>query len=214
MPEEHKNKEMIISSKTIEDIEKLAEKDNPKKIEAILFVAGKFLNMAELVSLSDLNPIIIREVMENLKKKYTGDDSVIRIIEKGEAEKTMWKMDVAHEHSYITSRIATGSSEFTKAEQGTLAIVAFKQPIKQSVVIKIRGNKAYDHIKRFNELGLVKKKKTGHTYELSLADDFYDYFNVSESDIVNVPERDIGNIPEREIKETRLNDSGLSEKTG
>ncbi len=173
----------MIKRETIEDIEKSKEKDNIKKIEAILFVAGKFLNMVELVSLSDLNPIIIREIIEKLKKKYESHDSAIRIIEKGEFGKEMWKMDVSHEHAHLTSRIATGSSEFSKAEQGTLAIIAFKQPIKQSVVVKIRGNKAYDHIKRFNELGLVKKKRIGHTYELSLADEFYDYFNVSEQEI-------------------------------
>ena len=56
----------MIKRETIEDIEKSKEKDNIKKIEAILFVAGKFLNMAELVSLSDLNPIIIREIIEKL----------------------------------------------------------------------------------------------------------------------------------------------------
>ena len=78
--------------------------------------------------------------------------------------------------------MATGSSEFTKAEQGTLAIIAYKHPIKQSVIIKIRGNKAYDHIKKFSDLGLIKKKKTGHTHELSLSEDFYDYFSISESE--------------------------------
>ena len=64
-----------------------------------------------------------------------------------------------------------------------MAIIAFKQPVKQSVIIKIRGNKAYDHIKRFTELGLIKKKRMGHTYEISLSDEFYDYFNVSEQEI-------------------------------
>jgi len=89
-------------------------------------------------------------------------------------------MDIKPEYSYLVNKLATGSSEFSKAEQETLAIIAFKQPIKQSIIIKIRGNKAYDHIKRFTELGLLKKKKTGHTYELKLNDDFYDYFNISE----------------------------------
>ena len=73
----------------------------------------------------------------------------------------MWKMDVKKEYSNIINKLATGSSEFSKAEQETLAIIAFKQPIKQSVIIKIRGNKAYDHIKKFAELDLVKKKKQG-----------------------------------------------------
>ena len=112
----------MIKNETIEDIENTKEKDNAKRIEAILFVAGKFLNMAELVSLSDLNQIIIQEVIEELKKKYENQNSAIKIIEKNE----MWKMDVSHEHAHLTSRIATGSSEFSKSEQGTLAIIAFK----------------------------------------------------------------------------------------
>jgi len=73
------------------------------------------------------------------------------------------------------------SPNVSKAEQETLAIIAFKQPIKQSVMIKIRGNKAYDHVKKFSDLGLIKKKKMGHTSELSLRDDFYDYFGVKDS---------------------------------
>jgi len=94
---------------------------------------------------------------------------------------------VRQEYTNIINKLATGSSEFTKAEQETLAIIAYKQPIKQSVIIKIRGNKAYEHIKKFSDLGLIKKKKTGHTHELSLSEDFYDYFNVSESERNNVP---------------------------
>ena len=89
-------------------------------------------------------------------------------------------MDVKNEFSYIINKFATGTSEFSKAEQETLAIIAFKQPMKQSVLIKVRGNKAYDHVKKFTELGLIKKKKIGHTHELSLSDDFYDYFSINE----------------------------------
>jgi len=64
----------------------------------------------------------------------------------------------------------------------TLAVIAYKQPIKQSVVIKIRGNKSYDHIKKFRDLGLVVAKKMGHTNELSLSEEFYEYFNVHEKE--------------------------------
>ena len=89
-------------------------------------------------------------------------------------------MDVKNEYYDIVNKLATGSNEFSKSEQETLAIIAYKQPIKQSVLIKIRSNKAYDHIKRFFELGLIKKKRIGRTYELSLSDEFYDYFNIQE----------------------------------
>ncbi len=166
-----------MQSKTIEEIEGVKQKEDLKSLEAIFFVSGKFLNMQELIALTDLNPVILRDLIDRLKDKYSKEDSAIEIVEKN----GMWKMDVRQEYSYIVNRLAAGRSEFTKAEQETLAIIAFKQPMKQSIIIKIRGNKAYDHIKKFSDLGLIKKKKQGHTFELSLSDDFYDYFNVADA---------------------------------
>ena len=90
----------------------------------------------------------------------------------------MWKMDVRQEYVDMINKLATGSAEFTKAEQETLAVLAYKQPVKQSVIIKIRGNKAYDHVKHFIEIGLVKAKKLGHTKELRLSDEFFEYFHL------------------------------------
>jgi len=169
---------MDISSKTLDEIEGGEEKENLRKLEAVFFVSGRFLSMQELISLTDLNPILIKELIEKLQEKYEKSESALEIVEKG----GVFKMDVSAEYTYIINKLATGSAEFSKAEQETLAIVAYKQPIKQSVIIKIRGNKAYDHLKKFVDLGLLKKKKTGHTHELSLSDDFYDYFNVVESE--------------------------------
>ncbi len=166
---------MEVSSKTLDEIDEAKEKENLKKLEAVFFVSGRYLSMEDLISLTDLNPIIIRELIEKLQDKFTKQDSSIEIVRK----EGLWKMDVRAEYQSIVNRLATGSAEFSKAEQETLAIVAYKQPIKQSVIIKIRGNKAYDHVKKFNDLGLIKKKRTGHTHELSLAEDFFDYFNVS-----------------------------------
>ncbi len=174
----------MVSSETANEIDDVLRKDM-KLVEAILFVSGRYLDMKDLISYSDLNPIILREIMEKLTEKFQDEGSAIRIVSKGSGEpgKTeMWKMDVKPEFSRLVNRLAGGSSEFSKAEQETLAIIAFKSPIKQSVVIKIRGNKAYDHIKRFHELGLIKKKKQGHTYELSLSEEFYDYFQISKEE--------------------------------
>lgn len=167
----------MVKSETLNEIDEFREKEDMKRLEAVFFISGRFLSMPELISLSDLNPIIIRELIEKLKEKYNADSSSIEIVEKN----GVWKMDVKKEYHDIINKLATGSSEFSKAEQETLAIIAYKQPIKQSVLVKIRSNKAYDHIKKFADLGLIKKKRIGHTHELSLSDDFYDYFNTSEN---------------------------------
>lgn len=179
---------MEVSSKTLDEIDEAKEREDVKKLEAVFFVSGRYLSMEDLISLTDLNPIIIRELIEKLQEKFTKNDSSIEIV----CKEGLWKMDVRAEYQGIVNRLATGSAEFSKAEQETLAIVAYKQPIKQSVIIKIRGNKAYDHVKKFNDLGLIKKKRTGHTHELSLADDFFDYFNLSnyEDPLKQVPVSD------------------------
>jgi len=169
----------MANSKTINEIDEAREKDDLKKLEAVFFVSARFLNMQELISLTDLNPIILQELIEKLQEKYDDQDSALEIIEKS----GMWKMDVRPQYYNIINKVAGGRSEFTKAEQETLGIIAFKQPIKQSVIIKIRGNKGYEHIQKFVELGLIKKKKTGHTHELSLSDDFYDYFTLQGENV-------------------------------
>ena len=167
---------MEVGSKTFDEIESSKERENLKLLEAAFFVSGRFLSMPEIISLTDLNPLIIKDLIFKLREKYEKKDSAIEIVEKS----NMWKMDVNPEYTFLINKLATGEAEFTKSEQETLAIIAFKQPIKQSVMIKIRGNKAYDHVKKLNDLGLIKKKKEGHTNILTLADDFYDYFNVND----------------------------------
>jgi segregation and condensation protein B len=164
---------MHISKESIDEIDKSIEAEHIKKVEAALFRAGKFMSIQELVALTDVNPIILKKILEDLSYKYK--DSGIDILNKN----NLWKMDVAQECMWMVNRLAAGSSEFTKAEQETLALIAYKQPMKQSVVVKIRGNKAYEHVKKFAELGLINKKKMGHTAELTLNESFFDYFNLA-----------------------------------
>jgi len=147
-----------------------------KKIEAVLFLAARYLSTEELVKFTGINPLTIKELMPEICKRY--NNSGIVILKQNINGQELWKMDVTPEFHYLINKIATGKSEFTKAEQETLAIIAYKRPIKQSVVVKIRGNKAYDHIKHFIECGLVKAKKLGRTLELDLTEKFFDYFNL------------------------------------
>lgn len=165
----------IVTEETINDIDTSRDIENLKKVEAVLFIAGKFLTEQELVALTDLNPILLSQALSKITEKYD-DNSAIEVLNKGD----LWKMDVKQEYIEIVNRLATGNTEFTRAEQETLAVIAHKQPITQSKIIHIRGNKAYDHIRKCTQLGLIKTKKAGRTYELSLSNDFYDYFNISK----------------------------------
>jgi len=161
------------------DIDREREKEYLRKIEAALFVAGRWLNIQELVMLTNINPILLKMLIIKLKERYENNESAIHILQRD----NLWKMDIKQDYHKMTGKLASGSSEFTKAEQSTLAIIAYKHPIKQSVIIKIRGNKAYDHIKKFIQLNLVRGKKVGHTKELSLNDEFFNYFSLHPEEL-------------------------------
>ncbi|MCX8159082.1 MAG: SMC-Scp complex subunit ScpB [Candidatus Pacearchaeota archaeon] len=163
---------MEIRKESVEEIDKEIEAESKRKVEAALFIAGKWMSLQELVALTDVNPILLKKILEDLIDEYR--DSGIEVIN----QNNLWKMDVSKPYVWIVNKLASGNAEFSKAEQETLAIIAYKQPIKQSVVVKIRGNKAYEHIRKFVEMGLITKKKIGHTAELTLSENFYDYFHV------------------------------------
>ena len=162
---------MELSATSIEEVDDALERESTKKVEAALFIAGKFMSIPELVALTDVNPLLLKKILADLQDKHK--DSGIQIVH----QQDLWKMDVGSEFTYLVNKLATGSSEFSKAEQETLAIIAYKQPMKQSILIKIRGNKAYDHIKKFLAMGLLVKKKMGHTSELTLSETFHEYFH-------------------------------------
>lgn len=167
----------VITESTATEIEnefEENEKTATEKVEASLFIAGRFMDLNDLILLTDINPIMLKGILHKLERKYAEGVGAIRLVKRNES----WKMDVSEKYHYLINKLATGKTEFTKAEQETLAVIAYKQPVKQSVIIKIRGNKSYDHIKKFRDLGLVVAKQTGHTLELSLSEEFYEYFNV------------------------------------
>ncbi len=141
-------------------------------VEAALFIAGRFLSIAELVVITGTNPITLREILARLKEKYA-NGAIILIEKNGE-----YKMDVEQEHSWLVNRLASGKAEFSKAEQETLAIIAHKQPITQATVVKVRSNKAYDHIKHLLQAGLIKAKKFKNTLQLELSESFHEYFRL------------------------------------
>lgn len=150
-----------------------------ERVEALLFIAGRWLSEADIVRIIGIDPLSLREIMEKLKQKYNSS-IIIREIEKDGMK--YWKMDVKDEYKQYANKLAINKSEFTKAESATLALIAYKQPVKQSVIVKIRGNKAYEHIKKFIAYGLINAKPYGRTAILSVTQKFYEYFEIKRQE--------------------------------
>tara|TARA_Y100000310_G_scaffold344780_1_gene459459 strand:- start:916 stop:1452 length:537 start_codon:yes stop_codon:yes gene_type:complete len=148
--------------------------DMHKRVEAILFTTGRFLELEELSDLSEIaSRGYLKELLNQLKEEYNQRDCSLEIIE----DNGKWRLNVRKDYLYLTEKLLS-NAELDKPVQQTLAVVAYKQPCVQSEVIDIRGNKAYDHITVLKEQGFVTSEKFGRTRLLKLTGKFYDYFDV------------------------------------
>ena len=153
-----------------------------KKVEAILFTTGRLLTIEEISNLSGIGSLgYLQELLTQLQKKYQQQESSLELVQEG----NKWKLAFKKEYLYLTEKLLS-DAELDKPTQETLAIVAYKQPMFQSEVIKIRGNTAYDHIKVLKEQEFITSEKSGRTRILRLTPKFFDYFNVIEGNLKNI----------------------------
>ncbi|HNX38998.1 MAG TPA: SMC-Scp complex subunit ScpB [Methanothrix sp.] len=145
-------------------------------IEAALFASGKTLSLRELAGLSGLSEERARAMAEDLAAEYAARGSGIEIKGIGEG----YSMQVAF--GLAGRVISCAPKEIEAPLIRTLAIIAYKQPIKQSELVEIRGNKGYEHVKELETRGLISAEKAGHTKLLTTTRGFADYFGIVSSD--------------------------------
>lgn len=141
-------------------------------IEAALFAAGKPLSLKDLAKLSSISEDVARALADELVRDYSLRESGIEI----RAFEDRYVMQVRA--SLARDVISVAPREIDAPLIRTLAIIAYKQPLKQSVLAEIRGNKSYSHVKELEHLGLISAKKTGRTKVLTTTRGFADYFGL------------------------------------
>ena len=70
---------MEITSESINEADEDIEAEQVKKVEAALFIAGRYLSIQELITLTDVNPIILKKILSDLNGKYK--NSGIEVVE-------------------------------------------------------------------------------------------------------------------------------------
>ena len=145
------------------------------KIEALLFSSGKRMAVDELAKLTHSDIDKIKEALQQLKWDYEQKHTSLMVVEEG----NFWKITIKEEHLLLVKNIVT-ETELSKTLMETLAVIAFKYPIKQSELIKMRTNKAYDHLKELEETGYIIRQKYGRTKLIRLTQKFFEYFSLSE----------------------------------
>ncbi len=152
--------------------------DAHQKVEAVLFAVGRDISVEEVAKLCGLNEEQAVAVLNELKQEYNvNHTSALMLSEKGK----FWKFSVKDRHIPLVTSLVE-NTELDKSTMETLAVIAWKYPVLQADVVKIRHNKAYEHMKALADRGFVVKERAGRTYKIKLTSKFFEYFDLPSKD--------------------------------
>jgi segregation and condensation protein B len=172
------------------------------QVEAILFASGRKMRADEIARLCKSRDLeLVKASLKELQQKYEQENSSLVLVGEGE----VWNLTVRERYLPLVQKIVS-ETELPKSVIETLAVIAWKSPVLQSELIRVRTNKAYDHIHQLEEMGFITAKKHGRTRELRLGDSFYKYFDMrGEGDLKEklkqVREEEIRRLAEAKRKE-------------
>ena len=146
-------------------------------LEATLFSAGRSLGLEELSQNLGYEEEEITESLANLqstiKRRRGGGLQVVQIGKK-------WAMEVK-------PKIAEHLPKETKSELPpkllkAAALIAYHQPMPQSRLVELLGQRAYDHIRELAQAGLVGRRRDGNTSRLTTTRRFSEMFGCPHTD--------------------------------
>ena len=153
----------------------MREEKLKSSIEAALYMTNEPVSAEELSKMfkSDVN--FIKEIIDELKKEFEEAHHGVFLLE---TEKG-YQIRVKPEHAHSVRRL-TPYKDLGRGLLRVLALVAYKQPITQSEIVKVIGNRAYEYIKRLEEKGLIKTVKHSRTKALLVTKGFAEYFGLEK----------------------------------
>ncbi len=144
------------------------------QIEAALFVAGRPLGLEELSSKLELKQELIKNIINELAFEFLDRTTAIEIVQIGDK----YSMQIKPEYTEKVARFAAGGL-IPQRIMRTLTIIALKQPILKSKLIKIRSSGAYEHVKWLLDNEFINAIKKGRTHELTTNQKFAETFGFS-----------------------------------
>ena len=146
------------------------------KIEAILYLKGQPLSLAELAESTKCDRTEVEEALIELMDDYAHRDSALEIAENPTGYSLQLRATFQELiQDFIPAELGIGSLR-------TLAAIALKSPILQTDLINLRGSSAYQQVQELVELGFVRKRRQtdGRSSWLEITDKFHQYFEIDK----------------------------------
>jgi segregation and condensation protein B len=152
------------------------------KIESILFVIPEGVSIEVLANKLNLGlKDEVRKHLEKMKSEYDAKQG-IKLVQDGD----LWRFKIPDEHTDLVREAAI--PEFDTSVLETLAYIAWRNGSRQCDVIRVRSNKAYNHVKLLREKGFIEAHKSGLSKWLQPTRKFYEYFKINPGEKLPVPE--------------------------
>lgn len=153
-------------------------------VEAALFMSANPLTLGELSKIAGVrSEEKLKGLIEELKQDYEHPSKGFELATLGDAYHFRVKRDYLDKVATLTPH-----ADLSDGMLRTLGLVALKQPVMQSFVVKVQGNKAYDYVKNLEKRGLIKTEKSGRTKLVTTTKEFEKYFGRSIDEIKAVLE--------------------------
>jgi segregation and condensation protein B len=177
-------------------------------VESVLFSGGKPLSVEEIQQATGLSPKHVLEAIEHLEQSYNVDrkqETSIEVIKAG----NKYAMQV--KKSYTDQSIMVARPEITSDLLKTLALIAFHQPVKQSNLRHMIGERIYVDVDRLVGLHLVHSAPHGATEMLTTTRLFPEYFGIDSTRPEEIREflakKVIGHVVKEKTAETQEKDA-------
>jgi segregation and condensation protein B len=145
-------------------------------IEGALYAAGSPLDIEEIGTKLEISKKLVEELITELAYEYLNRESALIIAQVGER----YQMQLRPEYTETISKFTKGGAIAEKYLR-TLTIIALKQPILKSTVVKIRGTGAYEHVKYLLDNELIIAEKKGRSHELMTTVKYADMFGLPKN---------------------------------
>lgn len=142
-------------------------------VEAALYSAGKPLDVEEIAERTKVAADKVGSLLRELRKRYESSDSALEITQIGKK----WTMQIRSD--YTTSARFFAPPEISDELVKTAALIAYHQPIRQSDLGDMIGEKVYEHVKALVDLSLVTARPEGRTLSLTTSRHFPEFFGLN-----------------------------------
>jgi len=173
------------------------------KVEALLFSAGKNMDVTAIATTIGESEDAVLEELKKLKEEYNNRNCALRIIDEG----SKWKIHVKEQYLDLVRKIVA-DTELPMPVLETLAVIAQKHPALQSEVVNTRGVSAYEHMPLLIEMGFITKEKFGRSFKIKLTEKFFEYFEIEGEDDIRKLFANV-KAPERKVEEQGSHDPRL-----